>query len=80
MIELDPEITIGRGNALDRTGAEMNIEGMDLLKTFTEMMAEIEVGEALTEVIIVIEVDQGKGVYHPEGIIIIITGKMTILD
>ena len=45
MIEIDPEITIGRDKALDRTGAEMIIEGMDLLKTLAEMMAEIEVGE-----------------------------------
>ena len=43
-------------------------------------MAEIEVGEVLTEVIIVIGVDQGKEVYLPEGITIIITGKMAILD
>ena len=81
MIEIDPEITIGRDKALDRTGTEMIIEGMDLLKTLAEMMAEIEVGEVLTEVIIVIEVDQGKEVYFPEGItIIIITGKMVIID
>ena len=63
MIEIDPEITIGRDKALDRIGAEMIIEGMDLLKTLAEMMAEIEVGEVLTEVIIVIGVDQGKEVY-----------------
>ena len=42
-------------------------------------MAEIEVGEVLTEVILVIEVDQGKEAYLPGGIIIII-GKMAILD
>ena len=60
--------------------AEMIIEGTDLLKTLAEMMAEIEVGEVLTEVIILIEVYQGKEVYLPEGISIIITGKMAILD
>ena len=65
MIEIDPEITIGTDKALDRTGAEMIIEGMDLLKTLAEMMAEIEVGEVLTEVIIVIGVDQGKEVLSP---------------
>ena len=80
MIETDPEITIGRDKALDRTGAEMIIEGMDLLKTLAEMMEEIGVGEVLTEVIIVIGVDQRKEIYLPEGIIIIITGKMAILD
>ena len=79
MIEIDIEITIGRDKALDKTGAEMIIEGMDLCKTLAEMMAEIEVGEVLTEAIIVIGVDQGKEVYLPGGIIII-TGKMAILD
>ena len=80
MIEIDPEITRGRDKALDKTCAEMIIEGMDLHKTLVEMMAEIEVGEVLTEVIIVIGVDQGKEVYPPGGIIIIITGKIAILD
>ena len=80
MIDIDPEITIGRDKALDRTGAEVIIEGVDSLKTLVETVAEIEVGEVLTEVIIVIGVDQGKEVYLPEGITIIITGKMAILD
>ena len=80
MTEIDTEITIGRDKALDKTGAEMIIEGIDLLKTLAEIMAEIEVGEVLTEVIIVIVVDQGKEVYLPGGILIIITGKMAILD
>ena len=79
MIELDLEITIGRDKALDKTGAEMIIEGMDLHKTLVEIMAGIEVGEVLTEVIVVIGVDQGKEPYLPGGIIIII-GKMAILD
>ena len=77
MIEI--EITIGKDKALDKTGAEMIIEGMDLCRTLAEMMAEIEVGKVLTEVIIVIGVDQGKEVYLP-GNIIIITGKIAILD
>ena len=80
MIVIDLEITIGRDKALDKTDAEMIIEGMDLLKILAEMMAEIEVGEVLTEVIIVIGVDQGKEVYLPGDIIIIKTGKMAILD
>ena len=80
MIKIDPKITLGRDKALDRTGTEMIIEGMDLLKTLAEMKAEIEVGEVFTEVITVIGVDQGKEVYLPEGITIIITGKMAILD
>ena len=79
-LEIDPEITIGRDKALDRTGTKMIIEGMDLFKTLAEMMAEIEVGEVLTQVIIVIGVDQGKNVNLPEGITILITGKMAILD
>ena len=33
MIEIDLEIIIGRDKALDKTGTEMIIEGMDLLKT-----------------------------------------------
>ena len=72
MIEIDLEITIGRDKALDKIGTEIIIEGMDLCKILVEIMAEIEVGEVLTEVIIVIGVDQGKEVYLPGGIIIII--------
>ena len=69
---------IGRDKALDKTGTEMIIEGIDLCKTLVETMAEIEVGEVITEVIVVIGVDQGKEAYLPEGIII--KGKMAILD
>ena len=57
MIEIDRGITIGRDKALDKMGTEMIIEGMDLLKTLIETVAEIEVAEVLTEVIIVIGVD-----------------------
>ena len=42
-------------------------------------MAEIE-AETLTETIIVTGVDEEKEGYCPEGIIIIIIGKMQILD
>ena len=79
MTEIDLEITIGRDKALDKTGTEMIKEGMDLHKTLVETMAEIEVGEVLTEVILVIGVNQGKESYLPGGIMIII-GKMAILD
>ena len=80
MIEIELEIPIGGGKALDKIGTEMIIEGMDLCKTLVGMIAEIKVGEDLTEVIVVIGIDQGKEVYLPGGIIIIITGKMEILD
>ena len=70
--EIDLEITIDRDKALDKTGTEMIIEGMDLCKTLVEIMAEIEVGEVLIEVIVVIGVDEGKEAYLPGGIIIII--------
>ena len=70
---------IGRDKVLGKTGIEMTIEGMDLCKTSVETIAEIEVGEILTEAIVVIGVDQGEEVYLPEGIIIII-GNMAILD
>ena len=59
MIEIDLEITIGKDKALDKIGTEMIIEGMDLHKTLVEIMAQIEVGKVLTEVIVVIGVDQG---------------------
>ena len=71
---------IGRDKVLDKIGIEMTIEGMDLHKPSVETIAEIEVGEILTEATVVIGVDQGKEVYLPEGIIIIIIGNMAILD
>ena len=77
MTEIDLEIIIGRDKALDKIGAEMIMEGMDLCKTLVEIMAEIEVGEVSTEVIVVIGVDQGKEAYLLGGIIMI-TGKMAI--
>ena len=45
MSEIDLEIMIGRDKALDKTGTEMIIEGMDLSKTLVETMAEIDVRE-----------------------------------
>ena len=41
MIEIDPEITIGKDKALDKAGKEMIIEGMGICKISVEMMAEI---------------------------------------
>ena len=43
------------------------------------MMAEMEVGEILTEAIVVTGVGQEKGAYPP-GDITIIIGKMEVLD
>ena len=63
MIEIDFEITISNDKGLDKIGVEMIIEGMDICKILVEMMAEIEVGEVLTEAIVVIGVDQEKEAY-----------------
>ena len=79
MIEIDPEIIIGKDKALGNTGIEMIIEGMGIDKISVEMMAEIEVGEILTEAIVVTGVGQEKEAYPLEGITIII-GKMEVLD
>ena len=49
MIEIDPEITIGRDKALDKTCAGNDYRRNGFAeKTLAEMMAEIEVGEVLT--------------------------------
>ena len=76
MIEIDLEITIDRDKVFHKIGAEMIIEEMGILKTLVEMITEIEVGEVLTEVIVVTGVDQEKEVYPPEGTIITMIGKM----
>ena len=80
MIEIDLEITIGKDIALGKTGIKMIIEGMGIHKISVEMMAEKEVGEILTEAIVVIGVGQEKEAYPPGGITIIIIGKMESLD
>ena len=77
MIEIDPEITIGKDKVLVKTGIEMIIEGMGTHKISVEIMAETE-AKTLTETIVVTEVDEEKEDYLPQGIIIII-GKMQIL-
>ena len=78
MIEIDPEITVGKDKILVKTGIEMIIEGMGTHKILVEIIAETE-AETLTEAIVVTGVDQEKEDYLPEGIIIIITDKMQIL-
>ena len=79
MIEIDPEITIGKNKALGKLGKEMTIEGMGICRISIEMMTEIGVGETLTEAIVVRGVGQEKEAYPPGGITIII-GKMEALD
>ena len=78
MIEIDLETTIDRDKAFHKIGTEMIIEGMGILKTSVEMMAEMEAEEVLTEVIVVTGVDQEKEVYPPEGTIITTIGKMAV--
>ena len=77
MIEIDPEITVGKDKVLVKTGIEMIIEGMGTCKISVEIMAETE-AETLTVTIVVTGVGQEKEDYLPEGTIIII-GKMRIL-
>ena len=78
-IEIDPEIIIGKGKVWGKTGVEMIIEGMGIHKISVEMMAEIEVGKNLTEVIVVTGVGQEKESYPLEDLTIII-GKNQVLD
>ena len=61
-----------------KSGAEMITEGMDLCKPLAGTIAETEVEEVLTEVIIVTGVDREKGAYLPGGIIVI--GNMATID
>ena len=60
-----------------KIGTEILKEGMDTCKTLVETTAEIEVGEILIEVIVVMGVDQEKEAHLQEGIVI---GNMVILD
>ena len=68
---------IGRDKVLYKIGAEIIMEGMGMCKTLVETTAEIEAGEILTEVIVMIGVDQEKEAQLQEGIV---TGNMVILD
>ena len=79
MIEIDPEIIIDKVKILVKIGAEMNTEGTGTRKVSVEIMAEVE-AEILTEIIVMIGVDQEKEGYHPEGTIIIITDKTQIIE
>ena len=79
MIEIDPEITVGKDKVLVKTGVEMTMEGMGTCKISLEIIAETE-AETLTVTIVVTGVGQEKEDYLPEGIIIIIIGKTQILD
>ena len=73
MIEIDPEITIGKDKTMGKIGIEMIIEGMGACKILIEMV------EILTGAIVMIGVDQEKEVYPPGGMTIII-GKTEALD
>ena len=68
---------IGRDKVLFKLGAEMIMEGMGTCKILVGTTAEIEAGEILIEVIVMIGVDQEKEAYLQEGIV---TGNMVILD
>ena len=76
MIETDQEIITGRDKVLYKIDAEIIIEGMGKHKTLAEKTAEIEAGEILVEVIVVIGVDQEKEAQLQEGIV---TGNLVIL-
>ena len=73
MIEIDPEIIIGKDKTMGKIGIEMIMEGMVIHKILIEMV------KILTGAIVEIGVDQEKEVYPPGGMIIII-GKMEALD
>ena len=78
MIEIDPEITVGKDKVLVKIGVEMIIEGMGTCKISVEIIAEAE-PETLTETMVVTGIGQEKEDYLPEGTIIIIIGKMQIV-
>ena len=77
MIEIDPEIIVGKDKVLVKIGMEMIIEGMGTCKISVEIIAGTEV-ETSTETIVVTGVDQEKEDYLPEGIIIIINKTQTL--
>ena len=58
-----------QGQNFVKMGTEIITEGTGTHKILVEIMAEVE-AEILTEIIAMIEVDQEKEGYHPEGIII----------
>ena len=79
MIEIDPETTVGKDKILVKIDVVIIIEGMGTCKTSVEIIGDTE-AVISTETIVVTGVDQEEDGYHPEGIIIIITDKMQILD
>ena len=81
MIEIDPEITVGKDKVLVKIGMVIIIEGMGTHKISVEIIAGTE-AVILTETMVVTGVDQEKEDYLPEGIIIIIiiTDKTQIPD
>ena len=79
MIEIDPEITVGKDKNLVKIGIVMIIEEVGTHKILVEIIAGTEV-ETSTEIIVVTGVDQEKEDYLPEGIIIITIDKMWTLD
>ena len=79
MIEIDPETTLDKVKILVKIDAVTTIEEMGTRKILVEIMAEVE-AEILTETTVMIEVDQEKEGYHPEGTIIIITDETQILE
>ena len=68
---------MSRDEVLYKIGAEIIMEEMGMLKTLVEITAEIEAGEVLIEVIVVIGVDQEREAYLQEGMVI---DNMVILD
>ena len=79
MMEIDPETALDKGKIFVKIDAVITIKGMGTCKISVEKMAEAG-AEILTETIVMIEVDQEKEGYHPEGIIIITTDKTQILE
>ena len=79
MIEIDPEITIGKDKALGKIDVEIIMEGMGIHKILKTILAEVEITEILTGAIVVIGVDQEKEAY-PLGGMTIIIGKTESLD
>ena len=69
--------SIRQGQNFGQNSHSNNYRRNGYMQISVEIMAEAEI---LTEIIIMIGVDQEKEGYHPEGIIIIITDKTQILD
>ena len=67
---------IGRDKVLYKIYTEIFMEGMGMHKTLAETTAEIEAGEILIEVKVVIGVDQEKEAQLQEGIV---TDNLVIL-